>query len=312
MDKAWRNFELLVARIERWLAPRGAIVTSPDKVADKETGRLREVDATIRFQVGSSPILVAIECRDRQSVEDVQWIEQLATKRQSIGAATMVAVSSRGFTKPAIDKAKKLDVLLRSIEDISEDDCAQWARNIKIQLTYFHWSFVSVRLEVAGGDDVGGVAMCPDVARAFGKGRYDTRIGIEKATGKPLTLRTIVDYAEANDGGLSDNLAPGAPPERRTLTVGFPRGTFSLLTDRGEMALRKMELTVDVALSEKQAPAPHVVQYRTPDDMLIQVAETKVPQGQSGEITLMYSQRPPTDFGEMGGVHPDKDRGSST
>lgn len=51
-DKEWRRFEKLVARIERVLAPKGAIVKSPDKIEDILTGSLREVDASIRMKVG--------------------------------------------------------------------------------------------------------------------------------------------------------------------------------------------------------------------------------------------------------------------
>jgi hypothetical protein len=38
MEKQWREFELLVARLERLLAPEGATVKSPDRIQDKITG----------------------------------------------------------------------------------------------------------------------------------------------------------------------------------------------------------------------------------------------------------------------------------
>ena len=53
-DDEWRQFELLAARIERTLAPSGAVVRSPDRLRDLVTGSLREVDASIRVQVGSA------------------------------------------------------------------------------------------------------------------------------------------------------------------------------------------------------------------------------------------------------------------
>jgi len=81
---AWRQFEKLVALIESHLSPRGAIIKSPDYIPDRITGQLREIDASIRYQVGSVPILITIECRDRTSEEDVIWIEQLVSKRDGI------------------------------------------------------------------------------------------------------------------------------------------------------------------------------------------------------------------------------------
>lgn len=81
-SKDWRRFEELVARIEQAASERGAIVTSPDRIRDFTTGRLREVDVSIRQKVGTADILVTIECRKRGRTGDDTWIEQLATKRQ--------------------------------------------------------------------------------------------------------------------------------------------------------------------------------------------------------------------------------------
>ena len=100
-EEDWREFERLVARIERDLAPRGAVVRSPDRVPDLVTGSLREVDASIRFTVGSAPILITIECRRRAAVQDDTWIEQLAAKKEKVGAAKTIAVSASGFSEPA-------------------------------------------------------------------------------------------------------------------------------------------------------------------------------------------------------------------
>jgi hypothetical protein len=99
----WKEFEQLVARIERLLVPKGAVVKSPDHIPDLITGSLREVDASIRMKVGSSDLLMTIECRRRKGTEDDTWIEQLATKREKIGAAKTIAVSSTGFSKSSGD-----------------------------------------------------------------------------------------------------------------------------------------------------------------------------------------------------------------
>jgi hypothetical protein len=81
-DITWREFELLVARIEKQLSPLGAIIKSPDSIIDKVSGSPREVDASIRYVVGSTPILITIECRNREKLQDDTWIEQLAKKKE--------------------------------------------------------------------------------------------------------------------------------------------------------------------------------------------------------------------------------------
>lgn len=118
MSSPWREFELLVARIEAALAPLGASVKSPDRIPDRISGNLREVDAAIRLPLGDASTLITIECRDRQTVEDNPWIEQLVTKRHSIGASKTIAVSSRGFSEPALRKAAYYGIEARVLRDI--------------------------------------------------------------------------------------------------------------------------------------------------------------------------------------------------
>lgn len=70
-DPEWREFERLVARIEADAGPRGLVVISPDRIRCKVTGRLREVDASIRSRIGTAETLITIECRRRAAIQDV-------------------------------------------------------------------------------------------------------------------------------------------------------------------------------------------------------------------------------------------------
>lgn len=122
----WQEFERLVARIERAASPRGSVVKSPDRVRDLTTGRMREVDASIRTKVGTAEILITIECRRRSRRDDDTWIEQLATKRQKIGAAKTIAVSAVGFTDSAIQTARSVGIELRTLSKVSASDIEDW------------------------------------------------------------------------------------------------------------------------------------------------------------------------------------------
>lgn len=124
--KDWRQFEELVARIEQAASAHGALVTSPDRIRDLTTGQLREVDASIRQKIGTAEILVTIECRKRGRAEDDTWIEQLATKRQKIGAAKTIAVSAVGFTSSAIESAKHFGIELRTLAEVAACDVDSW------------------------------------------------------------------------------------------------------------------------------------------------------------------------------------------
>ena len=121
-DEEWRGFERLIARIERDADGQDLVVTSPDWIRSKVTGRLREVDASLRARVGSSEVLITLECRRRNKVQDVTWIEQLASKRAAIGADRTIAVSASGFTADAWKMAELNGISLRKLEDVSVAD----------------------------------------------------------------------------------------------------------------------------------------------------------------------------------------------
>ena len=122
----WRTFEMLVARIERVAAPHNAVVKSPDRLPDLTTGKMREVDASIRLKVGTTEVLLTVECRRRNRKDDDTWIEQLATKRQKLGAAKTIAVSASGFTSSAMLSAKQFGIELRTLSEVSAPDIEGW------------------------------------------------------------------------------------------------------------------------------------------------------------------------------------------
>ena len=121
-DAEWREFEMLVARIEADAGPSGMIVKCPDKIRSRATGRLREVDASIRYRVGTAEVLITLECRRRRRVQDVTWIEQLASKKFAIGADRTIAVSASGFTADAQAVADTNGISLRKLSDVGVAD----------------------------------------------------------------------------------------------------------------------------------------------------------------------------------------------
>ncbi|MDY7095734.1 MAG: restriction endonuclease [Acidobacteriota bacterium] len=121
-----QQFEQLVARIEAAAAPRGAVVKSPDRIRDLTTGRLREVDASIRYKVGTVDVLITVECRKRSRKADDTWIEQLATKRAKLGAAKTIAVSARGFSSSAPQTAAHHGIELRTLSEVSAAEIEDW------------------------------------------------------------------------------------------------------------------------------------------------------------------------------------------
>src|SRR5690242_19195938 len=92
-----RDLEVLVRDLERFLSDTPVEIRSPEHFTGRLSGIRREVDVTVRGKVGSLPVLAMIECRKRGTPSDVTWIEQIATKRDDIGAHRAVAVAMRRF-----------------------------------------------------------------------------------------------------------------------------------------------------------------------------------------------------------------------
>jgi hypothetical protein len=104
-------FQNLVAALERALLKEdNAVLESPKRLPDKDTGRLREHDIVIRWKQEHHEIVTAIECRDTARPVGVPAVEAFAKKCEKTGIHHPVIVSAIGFTVTARAKALALNV----------------------------------------------------------------------------------------------------------------------------------------------------------------------------------------------------------
>lgn len=197
---AWRQFEKLVTLIETHLGPSGATIASPDHILDKVTGQLREVDASIRYYVGSIPILITIECRDRTGDEDVIWIEQLIAKRESIGASATVAVSSSGFTQPALVKARLHGIETRLLRDVSDEAIREWAQKIKIIIVRGQFGLGQLRVAFKSGSDNPNPQLLSTVKAEYAKGDVEYKFIRQLSDGSLMSIGDLLRDAELKAG----------------------------------------------------------------------------------------------------------------
>lgn len=133
-----RALEELVARLEAVAAGGKAEVRSPEFFTGKNSQSKREVDVTVRSKVGNTPVLVMFECRDRTSTNDVRWIDEIAGKRDDIGADVAVAVAAGGgFTEGARTAAAARRIDLRTVEHITVEDVLSWCRLTTLRVELF-------------------------------------------------------------------------------------------------------------------------------------------------------------------------------
>lgn len=112
----WQKLELLVASIQRQLAP-GAKVTHNARVEGRLSETSRQIDVLVEQFVGQYQIRIALDCKDYKTPVDVKAVEEFHGLMLDIGAHKGALVCPAGFTKSAKKRAKKLEVELFSPAD---------------------------------------------------------------------------------------------------------------------------------------------------------------------------------------------------
>jgi hypothetical protein len=147
MPRKGREFEKLVALLEQSLTPQGITVTSPEYFCGKQSSSRREVDISLRSKMGSSPILIIIECRERDGSEDVRWVEEVISKIKDIGADKAVIVSSCGFTEGAMNMAKSNGIEIRTLSEVDPKEFSSWLGIQGIKIIYRKVNFLDTLIQ---------------------------------------------------------------------------------------------------------------------------------------------------------------------
>lgn len=250
VDSEWREFERLVARIEADAHNTGVVVTSPDHIPCNVTGTLREVDASIRQVVDGKSQLFTIECRKRRGRQDVTWIEQLATKRQSIGADKTIAVSASGFSPAAHKVAAIHNIELKTTQDLSVADLNPLAR----------LDFVWFNHKVAAIQSVGFRCFRSLEWQFPEAGEIDGFVPVDTDLNQPI----FTNLDEGHSWSINDlwvrlqevtdpfaSITKGDPPVTRTACFPYP-GSVELTLPDGNKLLGDVFLTVTLSLEIEQ------------------------------------------------------------
>jgi hypothetical protein len=255
MAKEWREFEKLVARIEKAIGPVGAVVTSPDHIRDSITGDLREVDASIRLQKDLPPIRV-LECRDRAKAEDVMWIEQLVTKSRDHGVPT-TAVSSAGFSKSAVAKANYCGIEARLISEVTQDEIIGWVKIKAVVHTVYVPMLETVNMEIYGEPGETGGTLHPNVLEQVKVGRGDAPVFVRHSDDKGFTACQILDGAIRKGLTIFTDIPDDGTKVRKQAIINFANGLFRIQTEAGTRDLSKLILGISVYANNVSSSLPN-------------------------------------------------------
>ena len=133
-DPKWKQFEILVAKIQADLAGAGAFVTPNDKIMGK-TGIYRQIDVSIRANVGQFQILVVIDCKDYNHPLDIKDVEEFISMSQDVGAHRAAMVAAKGYSEAAKLRAKGAQIELYTVVDTGDHP---WKTKISVPAVYQH------------------------------------------------------------------------------------------------------------------------------------------------------------------------------
>lgn len=131
-EPKWRRFEKLVASVQSELSP-GAQVTHNEWIRGKKTDELRQVDVTVRTQVGQYPLLIAMDCKDLRRPATVNHVEAFAGLLEDVGANKGALVASNGFSAAAKKRAKEAGIDLFRLVDAEDHD---WRAYVTIPILF--------------------------------------------------------------------------------------------------------------------------------------------------------------------------------
>jgi len=300
MVRQGRDLEKLVAMIESSFISEDAEIKSPDYIIDKVTGHPREVDISIKKTIGSIPILVIIECRDRSDVQDVRWIEQVAQKRTDLNASKAVAVSRSGFTGNALIKAQHLDINTRLFEQITEDDIRSWfqAGDLVVYTMQSKISFVNADLDLSSlGPHAKEQTDALD-SDHMSKSDYHAPIFVNKKDGKKYSIINIWQSIPQKDIIYQGVPRDGSRIERH-LVIDFPNKSerLGMKLPIGMVDVFKITVVATVWIDASTVPISDVYSYRDDNSELLTAVEYQL-DVRGRDAILSFHRK--TKFGDIG------------
>lgn len=120
-EKKWKKFEKLVAGVQKSLAPNAQVIHN-DKVQGKSSQTKRQIDISVRQNIGQYSLFIAIDCKDYKDPVDVKGIEEFIGLIKDVRANKGVMVSSSGFTQAAKNTAADTGIDLYRLVDTADHD----------------------------------------------------------------------------------------------------------------------------------------------------------------------------------------------
>lgn len=275
--------EQLVAFIEAELAGPAFTVTTNERRFNSKGRPIAEFDIVVRGKIGSGNIAWLIECRDREEKAGVDWIQQLPTRRHDHRFDKVTAVSTSGFTEPAIECARLNNVELRTMTDLPPPDLLTWLRiptvaysskTTAVHGVTVHLDPTSLDLATAVNTALGGISTEP---------------AIFKHNDQRMTCDQFFLACVRQRWSLFDDVTPNGPDKLVQLDVTFdPPTAVKLITGAGDASIARVVFSGELRHRQGDALLQDAKDYidATNDERISQTAVFSIPELGSAGATV--------------------------
>jgi hypothetical protein len=247
------------------------------------SGQEREVDITLRSHVGTTPVLIAIECRDRKIKSDVTWIEQLNTKKRDIQASKMIAVSSSGFSEAAAAVARVYGIETRTLRSLAQVQTFDWIEGRELASFNLSCQLIDVTILVSSPPE-------QRIRLDFPGGRFsaDDPIFFRKTDRTPASVDDLVDRRWISRMSLGIPL--DTPYHLKAfLRISNPEAATALRCSGESVDVSEIILTLEIFRTQSTVAIDRLYEYADEDRTIAQGFDVRVPDGQGSKLVFHRS-----------------------
>jgi len=206
------------------MLPDGFDIDTRKKVFNDDGEQIAEFDIIIQGDIGSSKVKFLIECRDRPSEGPApgSWIEQLVGRKTRFNFDKIMAVSTTGFAKNAIEEAQRRNIELRTIDTFTQETLATWLP-FEFSFNINHGSFTDVLVNIRSN---------PDEKRDIPT-KFDTNKAniILPTNNEKVTIKEIWQRILNQNPDLFDDVEENLPPKKIEIRSTYSKEKPLLLID---------------------------------------------------------------------------------
>jgi hypothetical protein len=285
MPRQGRALEQLVARLETILGSTNVLVQSPEYIVGRKTETRREVDVTLRTKIGSSELLVIIECRDRKAKQDTRWIEEVASKREDVGANKAVAVCPAGFTQGAVRLAEAEQIDLRTVVSVTGPEVFAWLGFLTVSRRHWNMDYGMIRFRSAKGRHLEVEPELEDARRNLPNPAH-IPVLMRRADGMPMSVHDLWKSLEKDE--VFRGLEPDKPHEiTHAIDLSGDPPPYQIRAADGLVDLLGLEVSGVFNYTVQELPISHLIEYADGAGTLLRTAEIDVLDGRAQLVVGM-------------------------